>query len=163
MSDYDCMRPVIKTEEEYIESEPEEKITIFDIVNDISNHGKYIENYYEINKSLPKEFNSFMVIKAFSNFQDTILLANELNKKPDIPDEAKWRFLKETISKRKRYSKWFKSLDDEEPIVLLAKYYDCSVSEMRKNICVLSKEKIDEILKEVNPEKYDKQKKCRKK
>lgn len=161
MSDYDCMCPVTQIEEEY--TEPEEKVTIFDIINDISNHGNYVESYYDLNKILPTAFNSFMLIKAFSNFQDTILLANELNRKPDIPDEMKWRFLKETVTKRKRYSKWFKSLEDEEPISLLAKYYDCSVNEMRKNISVMNKEKINEILKELNPEKYDKSKKFRKK
>ena len=153
MSDYGCMNPVLDSIEESFE-EPEEKITIFDIINDISNHGSYLENYYELNNSLPKAFNSFMILKAFSNFQDTVLLANELNKKQDIPDEIKWRFLKETVTKRKRYSKWFKSIEDEEPIVLLAKYYDCTVNEMKKNISVLSKEKILEILKKVSPEKY---------
>lgn len=156
MSDFDCMKPVFDVPQEIDYEEPTQKITIFDIINDISTHGSYIENFYELNRSLPKEFNSFMILKAFANFQDTLFLANELNKHPNIPDESQWRFLKETVTKRKRYSKWFRNLEDEEPIVMLAKYFNCSLNEMRKNINVLSKERQLEILQELDPERFKK-------
>ena len=135
------------------DKESEEKISFFDLFNDISNHGDFLDNYFAVKKELPKEYNAFMMNKAFSNFSDTIILANEMNKLHFIPDEMQWRFYKNIVIKKKRYSKWFKSIEDKEPIELLAKMFNCSVKEMKKNIHVIPKESLNEIIKSLQNEK----------
>lgn len=138
--------------EERAEETREASVSFFDLFNDVSNHGDYIENYFSVKKSLPKEYNAYMMNRAFANFTDTILIANEINKHYNVPDEMQWRFYKNAVTKRKRFSKWFKALDEKEPIELLAKLFNCSVKEMRKNIHVIPKEKLSEIVKELQSE-----------
>lgn len=132
--------------------ETSNKVSFFDLFNDISNHGDYLDNYFTVNKELPKEYNAYMMNKAFSNFPDTIFIANELNKYSNLPDEMQWRFYKNLVLKKKRFSKWFKSLEEKEPIELLAKMFNCSVKEMRKNIYVIPKEKLNEIVEKLRAE-----------
>ena len=154
--EYEELSIIPDIDEVYNIKDEESPISIFDIINDISNHGSYIKTYFDDNGKLPKEYNVYMINKAFSNFDDTIFIANEMNKYYNIPNEMHWRFMSNVVSKRKRYSKWFKSIEDEEPIELLAKYFNCSVREMQKNISFMPKEKQNEILKKIKPEKYDK-------
>ena len=133
-------------------TEDKNKVSFFDLFNDISNHGDYIDNYFTVNKEMPKEYNAYMMNKAFSNFPDTIFMANEMNKYSYIPDEMQWRFYKNIVLKKKRYSTWFKSIETKEPIELLAKMFNCSVKEMRKNIHVIPKEKLNEIVEKLRIE-----------
>lgn len=128
------------------------KVSFFDLFNDISNHGDYLDNYFTVNKELPKEYNAYMMNKAFANFPDTIFIANEINKYSYLPDEMQWRFYKNLVLKKKRFSKWFKSLEEKEPIELLAKMFNCSVKEMRKNIHVIPKEKLNELVETLRAE-----------
>ena len=132
------------------------QVSLFDLIKDISEHGKYMDTYFEEHKAIPPQYNSFMVLRIFAEHMDTILLANEINKFWQLPDEMQWRFLKNTIYKKKRYGYTKKLPVDNNPIETLAKYFHCSEKEMRKNIKVLSKEKIYEILEEIEPEKYAK-------
>ena len=101
---------------------------------------------------MPKEYNAYMMNKAFSNFPDTIFMANEMNKYSSLSDEMQWRFYKNIVLKKKRYSTWFKSMEEKEPIELLAKMFNCSVKEMRKNIHVIPKEKLNEIVEKLRIE-----------
>ena len=133
-------------------TEDKNKVSFFDLFNDISNHGDYIDNYFTVNKEMPKEYNAYMMNKAFSNFPDTIFMANEMNKYSSLSDEMQWRFYKNIVLKKKRYSTWFKSMEEKEPIELLAKMFNCSVKEMRKNIHVIPKEKLNEIVEKLHIE-----------
>lgn len=133
-------------------TEDKNKVSFFDLFNDISNHGDYIDNYFTVNKEMPKEYNAYMMNKAFSNFPDTIFMANEMNKYSSLSDEMQWRFYKNIVLKKKRYSTWFKSIEEKEPIELLAKMFNCSVKEMRKNIHVIPKEKLNEIVEKLRIE-----------
>ena len=139
-------------EVQIVEEEKEKKVSFFDLFNDICSHGDYIDNYFSVKKEMPKEYNAYMMNKAFANFSDTILIANEINKFYNVPDEIQWRFYKNTVTKKKRFGKWFKALDEEEPIELLAKMFNCSVKEMRKIIHVIPKEKMDEIIQTLRVE-----------
>lgn len=142
--------------QEEIYDEPVPQVSLFDLIKDISEHGKYIDSFFEENKAMPPQYNAYMVLRIFAEHIDTILLANEMNKYWELPDEMQWRFLKNTIYKKKRYGYTKKLPVDNNPIETLAKYFHCSEKEMQKNIHVFSKEKIDEILQEIEPEKYGK-------
>lgn len=138
--------------EEIEDKEPQ--VSLFDLIKDISESGKYIDNYYKENKSLPPQYNSYMILRVFSEYPDTILLANEMNKYWELPDEMQWRFLKNTIYKKKRFGYTKTMTVDNNAIEVLANYFHCSVKEMQKNIKVFTKEKLNEILQEIEPEKW---------
>ena len=38
-----------------VEEEKEKKVSFFDLFNDISNRGDYLENYFDVKKEMPKE------------------------------------------------------------------------------------------------------------
>jgi hypothetical protein len=139
---------------EPIQDEIEPQVSLFDLIKDISEHGSYIDNFYKEHRELPPQYNAYMVQRIFAEHMDTILLVNELNKYWELPDEMQWRFLKNTIYKKKRFGYTKKMPVDTTPIQLLAQYFHCSEKEMQKNIHVLSKEKIDEILQEIEPERF---------
>ena len=50
----------------------------------------------------------FIVNRGLSYFQDTVLLANEMNIHNQLPNRMQFDFLKSMVRKRKRFSKWFK-------------------------------------------------------
>ena len=50
-----------------------------------------------------------MVNRGLSYFNDTILLANEMNYRHNIPARMQYDLLRTLGRKRKRFSKWFKA------------------------------------------------------
>lgn len=55
-----------------------------------------------------KAYSPFMVNRGLSYFQDTVLLANEMNRASHIDHRMQYDFLRIAIRKRKRFSKWMK-------------------------------------------------------
>lgn len=79
---------------------------------------------------LEKDYNPFLVNKAFSYYQDTIFLANEMNRFLNVlPNRLQYEFYLYVIPKRKRYSKWFKKeneINTQELLDLIQKEYGYS-------------------------------------
>ena len=55
-----------------------------------------------------KGYSQFMVARGLSYFQDTVLLANEMNITPGIDNRMHYDFLRTSVRPRKRFSKWMK-------------------------------------------------------
>jgi hypothetical protein len=55
-----------------------------------------------------KGYSQFMVARGLSYFQDTVLLANEMNIAPGIDNRMHYDFLRTAVRPRKRFSKWMK-------------------------------------------------------
>lgn len=72
-----------------------------------------------------KQYNSFMVCRGLSYHQDTVLLANEMNRASFIDARMQYDFLLKTIRPRKRFSKWHKKSNPAE-IETIKEYYGYS-------------------------------------
>lgn len=110
--------PVLE-EEEHVSA----KLSPFDILNDItSNKNRVIAVENE------REYNPFYVIRGLSQHYDTVLLANEMNKRPNMDPYAQYLFLELTVPAKKRYGKWSKGTDLVEPEVvdMVARFYNTS-------------------------------------
>lgn len=70
-------------------------------------------------------YNAFVVNRSLSYFQDTIHFANEMNRFHNLDNRMQYDFLREIIRKRKRFSKWDKSVISDKVEVLM-RYYDYS-------------------------------------
>lgn len=93
--------------------------SLFDYLNDISSSKKYL-----FDSDMNKNYNMFMLNKGLSQHIDTIMLANEMNKRPSISKRLHHDFLFYSIEAKKRYGKWVKSeVEDEELLEFLKKYY----------------------------------------
>ena len=72
-----------------------------------------------------KQYNSFMVNRGLSYHQDTVLLANEMNRASHLDNRLQYDFLLKTIRSRKRFSKWHKKSASAD-IDVIKQYYGYS-------------------------------------
>ena len=76
----------------------------FEYLNSI-NHKK---DDIMVDEEAEKGYSQFMVGRGLSYFQDTVLLANEMNIAPGVDNRMHYDFLRNAVRPRKRFSKWMK-------------------------------------------------------
>ena len=96
-----------------------------------------------------KAYNSFMVNRSLSYFNDTVILANEMNRYHHLDNKLQFDFLINMVRKRKRFSKWIKP-QIESDIEVVKKYYGYSNEKARQILPLLSPEQINGLKKKVN-------------
>lgn len=71
------------------------------------------------------QYSAFMINRGLSQFQDTVLFANEMNRHGGVlPNKMQYDFLRFAIRPRKRFSKWAKKSEDESKVIdALVKLY----------------------------------------
>ena len=72
-----------------------------------------------------KAYSPFMVNRGLSYFQDTVLLANEMNRASHVDHRMQYDFLRTAIRSRKRFSKWAKKTTPAN-IEVIKEYYGYS-------------------------------------
>lgn len=83
------------------------------------------ENLVEKEPLCEKEYIPFVVNKCLSYFPDTIFYANQINVRPGLDKKMQYDYLLLSVSKRKRFSKWFKE-EKNDNIKLIQEYYGYS-------------------------------------
>ena len=96
-----------------------------------------------------KDYNSFMINRSLSYFQDTVGLANVMNQYHHTDNKLQYHFLINIIRKRKRFSKWMKP-ETESDIEVVKEYYGYSNEKARQVLSLLSPEQITIIKQKVN-------------
>jgi len=96
-----------------------------------------------------KAYNSFMVNRGLSYFNDTILMANEMNLNSHLDKKLQYHFLINIVRKRKRFSKWAKP-ETESDIEAVKEYYGYNNEKARQALTLLSPENINIIKQKVN-------------
>ena len=61
-----------------------------------------------VDEETEKGYSPFMINRGLSYYQDTVLLANEMNRAGHIDHRLQYDFLRTAIRPRKRFSKWMK-------------------------------------------------------
>lgn len=112
-------------------------MTPFDFLNAINTTK---EDLFESNPQATKEYNAFMVNRGLSYFPDTLFYANQMNQYPGLDKDIQFSFLINSISRKKRISKWSKKDADTDSIKLVKEYYGYSSERAIEAIKVLSKE-----------------------
>lgn len=100
-----------------------------------------------------KDFSPFAINKGLSQNMDTVLLANEMNKRPFLGKELQYRFLLGAVTKKKRYGKWAKAeapanLEDIEAVSM---YYSVNKERATEYLTLLSESELDSIKKYMDP------------
>lgn len=95
-----------------------------------------------------KQYNGFMVNRGLSYFQDTVLMANEMNVNHHIDNRLQFSFFINIIRKRKRFSKWFKP-ETETDVEVIKEYYGYSNDKARQVLRLFSKKQIEELKQKV--------------
>jgi hypothetical protein len=93
-----------------------------------------------------KAYPPFMVNRALSYFNDTVLYANEMNVNHTIDNKLQYHFLINIIKKKKRFSKWLKP-QEVNNLELIKEYYGYS-NEKAKSVLPLFNDEQIELLKQ---------------
>ena len=96
-----------------------------------------------------KAYNSFMVNRSLSYFNDTVVLANEMNRYHHLDNKLQFDFLINMVRKRKRFSKWIKP-QIESDVEVVKEYYGYSNEKAHQVLPLLSPEQINGLKKKVN-------------
>jgi|TARA_R100000479_G_C6361944_1_gene193392 hypothetical protein len=89
----------------------------------------------------------FMVNRGLSYHQDTTLLANEMNRYPDIDHKLQYDFFKNSVRPRKRYAKWQKAEKLHKDIDIIKTAYNYSREKAEAAYNILTKEQLKELRK----------------
>ena len=73
-----------------------------------------------------KDYVPFIINRGLGYFPDTVLYANEMNRNSSIPVDWQFSFLLNSISKKKRFSKWHKKDQNSDDLSLVMKAYGYS-------------------------------------
>ena len=116
----------------------------FDYLNSINNTKKDIM----VDDLAEKGYNSFMVNRGLSYFNDTVLMANEMNIHHTIDNRLQFDFLIKIVRKKKRFSKWMKP-ETVSDVEVVKEYYGYSNEKAKQALSLLTSEQIDELKKKV--------------
>ena len=116
----------------------------FEYVNSIN----YSKKDIMIDDIAEKDYNSFMVNRSLSYFQDTVLMANEMNKNHQIDKRLQFDFLINIVRKRKRFSKWNKP-EVATDLDVIKEYFGYSNEKARMVHNLLTDNQITELRRKV--------------
>ena len=117
----------------------------FTFLNEI-NYGK---NDIIVDDITEKQYIPFMVNRSLSYFNDTVLIANEMNIHHHLDNRLQFDFQINIVRKRKRFSKWFKP-ETESDVEVVKSYYGYSNEKAYQALTLLTKSQIEELKKKVN-------------
>ena len=99
------------------------------LLEDTSAHGGYVP---------------FVINRSLSYFPDTVLQANEMNTQHHLGKREQFDYLRHSIRKRRRFSKWLKRAEDER-VESVKLYYGYSTKKALEAMRVLPEEQVDQI------------------
>ena len=95
------------------------------------------------------DFNPFLANGSLSYSVDTVMLANEMNRLPNLDAELQYRFLYEAVRKGKRFQKWHKPVPPAH-VDAVMEYYGYSHAKALEALQVLTQDNIRDILRELD-------------
>ena len=116
----------------------------FEYLNAINNTKKDIM----VDDIAEKGYNSFMVNRGLSYFNDTVLMANEMNVNHTIDNRLQFDFLINIVRKKKRFSKWIKP-ETVSDVEVVKEYYGYSNEKAKQALSLLTSDQINELKKKV--------------
>jgi hypothetical protein len=118
------------------------KLNPFDFVNSINTGTK--NDLMASDPEAEKSYLPFIINRQMSYFQDTVMIANEMNASSKLESKLQYDFYRHTVRPKKRFAKWTKpDSDQEELLKLISEYYGISKQAALPALKILSKEAID--------------------
>jgi hypothetical protein len=117
--------------------------TLFEFLDSIN-----VGTRIELNEDDPfKDYVPFQINNGLSQHMDTVMLANEMNKRPWISKDMQYAFLANVVTKKKRFGKWAKadSVANQEDIDMVAQHYQINKDKAVEYLKVLKPQDLLEI------------------
>ena len=100
------------------------------------------DNFIKEFPSVEKDYKPFLVNRGLSFFQDTILQVNEMNRNHYLDNKLQFDYLLNSITTRKRWSKWLKP-DKIDNLEMVKEYYGFGNEKAKEALEVLSDAEIE--------------------
>ena len=117
----------------------------FDYLNSINMTKKNLM----IDEQSEKDYVPFIVNRGLGYFQDTVLLANEMNINCHLDHKMQYDFLKSTVKKKKRFSKWLKA-DEDKKVDIICQAYGFSRSNAKSVVTLFDNTQIELLKKRLD-------------
>jgi hypothetical protein len=117
----------------------------FDYLNAIN----YTKTDMMVDPESEKQYKPFLINRGLSYFADTIMYSNEMNRYPLTENKLQFQYLLNSIRPRKRFSKWFKKVEDED-VDAIQEFFGYSYNKALRASTVLSKDEITLIKKKLD-------------
>lgn len=111
----------------------------FDFMNAVSFSKEELIKDNENPALIEKQYNAYIINRGFTNFEDTILHANEMNMRPNLFSAAQFDYYKGALRKRKRFSKWPKA-EKSVDLDAIQQVYQCNRTVAKLYLKALSQE-----------------------
>ena len=111
--------------------------TPFDYMNAVSFSKEDIIAKSDSPELAEKDYVPYIVNRGFTNFEDTILHANELNLRPNLFHKAQFDYYRGALCKRKRFSKWPKA-EKSVDLDAIQEVYQCNRTVAKQYLKALS-------------------------
>jgi hypothetical protein len=79
----------------------------------------------------------FITNRSLSYFPDTVMLANEVNMRPDLTNRMQFHFYLHSVRKRKRFGKWHKVAKSED-VATVSLYFGYSLRRAAEALALLT-------------------------
>ncbi len=117
-------------------------MTPFDYVNAINGRAKKdVMSGTDDDKQAESDYVPYVVNRSLSYFPDTVLFANEINRRSFLDKKLQFHYLLNSIRPGKRFAKWIKPEDSEE-LELVKQYYGFNNEKARQALPLLSKNQL---------------------
>jgi len=116
----------------------------FDFMNAASFSKADIIRDSDIPDVTEKQYNAYIVNRGFTNFEDTILHANEMNQRHELFPAAQFDYYRAVLRKRKRFSKWPKA-DKDINLDAIQEVYQCNRTVAKQYLKVLNEEQLQSV------------------
>lgn len=134
------------------------KLSPFDFIKSINEHKpnllkecKAYEGEEMVSHDIPsKQYVPFIINRGFSQFNDTVLLVNELNIRHQLPAKMQYDFLRSAIRPRKRFSKWAKKMKDPADLQTIQEAYNYSKEKAENVYSLFSKDDLKKLRKRLD-------------
>jgi hypothetical protein len=109
------------------------------------------------NDEQSKSYAPYLINRFVSMSESFLLLANEINKYPDLSKESHYNFYLTSLPKRRQYFKYIKKTKEisEEDMKYVAEFFEITNRDAEHYIKILTEEQIKEIVKKYRYGKND--------
>ena len=109
----------------------------FDFVNAISQSKKDLME----DPAVERLYQPFLVNKALSYFPDTVMYANEMNRRHLTHSKLQFQFFLNTVRPARRFAKWVKKQEDDD-LAAVMEYYGYSPEKAKSALSILSSDQL---------------------
>lgn len=122
----------------------------FDYVKDIQRGKKDIIRNSENPEKAEGFYNPFIVNRALSFYPDSILYANEMNRRPELDKLLQFDYLINTIRSMKREHSWIKKPEEDADVEMLSQFLMVNHSRAREYLKILNTHQLNDIRRRTN-------------